>query len=116
MTLHELGLLVRGTAAVLLDSEQTGEIHVAEELTGRRHYARLRDALFAEGPARELLDARPELRSDQVDYDALRRLPAHTLGHGAEKLVLGQKPLDERSAPASSPPVLDISYHFRVVG
>jgi ubiquinone biosynthesis protein COQ4 len=81
MQATELGRLAVATVRVLVDSEQTAEIHVAEELTGRGPYARLRDALFASGPGRELLRARPELRSDQVDFDALRRLPADTLGN-----------------------------------
>jgi ubiquinone biosynthesis protein COQ4 len=65
---------------VLLDSEQTSEIHVAEELTGRAAFARFRRELF-EGPeGRALLAERPELSSERVDFDALRALPPGTLG------------------------------------
>ena len=66
---------------VLLDSEQTGEIHVAEELTGRAAFARFRETLFDGEEGRALLAERPELCSEQVDFDALRRLPPETLGH-----------------------------------
>jgi len=66
---------------VLLDSEQTGEIHLAEELTGRAAFARFRDALFEGEEARALLAERPELSSKQVDFEALRALPPGSLGH-----------------------------------
>jgi ubiquinone biosynthesis protein COQ4 len=66
---------------VLLDSEQTGEIHVAEELTGREAFARFRDALFDDPEGRALLAERPELCSKEVDFDALRALSPETLGH-----------------------------------
>lgn len=66
---------------VLLDSEQTSEIHVAEELTGRAAFARFRDTLFDDEAGRALLAERPELCSKQVDYDALRALAPDTLGH-----------------------------------
>jgi len=65
---------------VLLDSEQTSEIHVAEELTGRAAFARLRRELFTGQEGRALLAERPELSSERVDFEALRRLPPGTLG------------------------------------
>ena len=66
---------------VLLDSEQTSEIHAAEELTGRAAFARFRETLFDGEEGRALLADRPELCAKQVDFDALRRLPPETLGH-----------------------------------
>lgn len=68
------------TARVLADSTQTHEIHRVEEITGR---ARMRAELAAleRTPAgQRLLRDRPELGSDRVDFAALRRLPATTLG------------------------------------
>lgn len=65
---------------MLRDSEQTAEIHVMEELTGRARFRAIGAAVAASEEGRALLRDRPELRSDQVDYDALRRLPAETLG------------------------------------
>jgi ubiquinone biosynthesis protein COQ4 len=80
MNLVESLRLGEAVVRVLLDSEQTGEIHVAEELTGRAAFARFRDTLFAGEEGRALLAERPELDSKQVDFDALRRLPHETLG------------------------------------
>ena len=80
MTLRELGILLRSIGRVMLDSELTTEIHVAEELTGREAFRRWRDTLFRSQEAHRLLDERPELNSDQVNYGALRALPADTLG------------------------------------
>jgi ubiquinone biosynthesis protein COQ4 len=80
MTAKEMARVAQAVARVLRDSEQTSEIHATEELTGRRRFRALRRSLFADGEGRELLEARPELCSEQVDYDALRALPGHTLG------------------------------------
>lgn len=78
MKLHEWIRLGQALVRTLADSEQTTEIHVAEELTGRRRYRELLAGNDAE--LAELLRLRPELCSQQVDYDALRALPRHTLG------------------------------------
>ncbi len=80
MTPRELGLLARATLRVLLDSERTGEIHVAEELTGRARFASIRREAFGGEEGRALLADRPELRADRVDYAALRRLDGEALG------------------------------------
>jgi ubiquinone biosynthesis protein COQ4 len=78
--LHESFLVGRAVVRVLGDSTRTAEIHKVEELTGRGSYRKLLAALADSPEARRLMADRPELRSDQVDYDALRRLPADTLG------------------------------------
>ena len=65
---------------VLGDSTKTHEIHRVEEITGRPAYRRLLEALSETPEGRRLLTERPELSSDHVDYDMLRRLPADTLG------------------------------------
>ena len=80
MTPREVSRLALATGRTLADSERTSEIHVAEELTGRHLYLGIRDRQFESPEARELLRDRPELRSDQVDYGALRCLPEKTLG------------------------------------
>jgi len=72
--------LCEAIVRVLLDSEQTSEIHVAEELTGRDAFRRFRQTLFEDAEGRALLRDRPELSSLQVDYDALRKLSPTTLG------------------------------------
>jgi len=82
MNVVETLRLGEAVVRVLLDSEQTSEIHVAEELTGRIAFAGFRDTLFQGAEGRALLADRAELCSKQVDFDALRRLPAESLGHG----------------------------------
>jgi ubiquinone biosynthesis protein COQ4 len=80
MKLVETLRLGEAVVRVLLDSEQTSEIHVAEELTGRAAFARFRHELFEGEEGRALLADRPELSGRQVDYDGLRALPSGTLG------------------------------------
>jgi ubiquinone biosynthesis protein COQ4 len=67
-------------ARVLGDSTKTHEIHRVEEITGRPRYRRLLAELPTTAEGRRLLVERPELSTDHVDYDELRRLPATTLG------------------------------------
>jgi ubiquinone biosynthesis protein COQ4 len=76
MTPWELYRIGQATVRVLADSTRTTEIHAVEELTGRARFRRLRDELGDH----EILRLRPELCSEQVDYDALRRLGPDTLG------------------------------------
>lgn len=64
----------------LRDSTATHEIHRVEEITGRPRYRRLLRELAASPDGQRMLDERPELRSDRVDYDRLRALPETTLG------------------------------------
>ncbi len=73
-------LVGRAVLRVLADSDQTSEIHRVEEITGRPRYRRLLDEMRASPDGQRLLDEQPELSSEQVDYDALRALPASTLG------------------------------------
>lgn len=74
---YRVGLAV---VRVLGDSTKTHEIHRVEEITGRPRYRRVLAELARTAEGRRLLDQRPELSSELVDYDALRRLPASTLG------------------------------------
>jgi ubiquinone biosynthesis protein COQ4 len=73
-------LVGRAILRVLADSNQTTEIHRTEEITGRPRYRRILDEMRASPEGQRLLAERPELSSEQVDYDALRRLPVSTLG------------------------------------
>src|SRR5688572_22679871 len=79
-TLREGYLVARAVVRVLADSTQTHEIHRVEEITGRPAYRRLLNAIAETPEGIRLLRERPELSSELVDYDALRRLPATTLG------------------------------------
>jgi ubiquinone biosynthesis protein COQ4 len=74
---YRVGLAV---VRVLGDSTKTHEIHRVEEITGRPRFRSLLAELDASPEGRRLLAERPELSSERVDYDALRRLPATTLG------------------------------------
>ena len=65
---------------VLGDSTKTHEIHRVEEITGRPRMRALLAELQQTPEGRRLLDERPELSSDHVDYDQLRALPASTFG------------------------------------
>ncbi len=76
----ETYLVGRAVVRVMGDSTKTSEIHRVEEITGRPRYRRLLEELAGSDDGRRILDERPELSSDDVDYAALRRLPATTLG------------------------------------
>jgi ubiquinone biosynthesis protein COQ4 len=72
--------VAQAVVRVMADSTKTHEIHRVEEITGRPRYRRIQAELEATPDGRRLLDERPELSSDHVDYDELRRLPETTLG------------------------------------
>jgi ubiquinone biosynthesis protein COQ4 len=76
--LAESWRVAQAVARVLRDSERTDEIHRVEEITGRARYAQILAAPTDE--LNTLLAERPELCSEQVDFDALRVLPPDTLG------------------------------------
>ncbi len=80
MNLRELYLTANAIQTVLRDSNQTAQIHVVEETTGRAAFRRVLARLQHSGEGRALLAERPELSSRTVDFDALRRLPRTTLG------------------------------------
>ncbi len=117
MTPQEILTLARSTFRVLLDSERTADIHVAEELTGRARYARLRTSLLESAEARELLRDQPELCSAQLDFAALRRLPADTLGFAyVEHLDRNGLFADSQAAPThhvADPSVAYLMRRFR---
>jgi ubiquinone biosynthesis protein COQ4 len=112
--LHESYVVGRAVVRVLADSTRTAEIHKVEEITGRPSYRKLIRALAQSPEAERLLAARPELRSDQVDYDALRRLPADTLG-GAYVRHLDDNGItaDYQAAPTTFVADEDMAYLMR---
>lgn len=65
---------------VLGDSTKTHEIHRVEEITSQGRMRALMRELAQTPEGRRLMDERPELSSDHVDYDRLRALPASTFG------------------------------------
>lgn len=80
MTLNEIYLVARAVVRVMRDSEQTSEIHLTEELTGRGRFNAILEQHFSGSEGRDLLHDKPELCSEQIDYDALAALPEGTLG------------------------------------
>lgn len=78
MKASELYVVLRAIARVLADSNRTEEIHAVEEITSRRVFQRWLETRASE--LHELLERRPELASDRIDYEALRQLPETTLG------------------------------------
>jgi ubiquinone biosynthesis protein COQ4 len=74
---YRVGLAI---VRVLGDSTKTHEIHRVEEITGRPRYRRLLREIGDSPEGRLVMEERPELASDRVDYDHLRALPASTLG------------------------------------
>lgn len=78
--LTESYLVGRAIVRVLGDSNLTSEIHRVEELTGRPRFRQILEEMRASPDGQRLLAEKPELSSDHVDYDVLRRLPDTTLG------------------------------------
>jgi ubiquinone biosynthesis protein COQ4 len=72
--------VAQAVVRVMGDSTQTHEIHRVEEITGRPRYRRLLEQFAASDDGRHLLEVRPELSSEHVDFDALRALPETTVG------------------------------------
>jgi len=65
---------------VLGDSNKTHEIHRVEEITGRPRFRALLTELQGTPEGRRLLEKRPELSSETVDFARLRAMPATTFG------------------------------------
>jgi ubiquinone biosynthesis protein COQ4 len=114
MTFVESLRLLEAIGRVLLDSEQTAEIHVAEELTGRAAFRRCRETLFESDEARALLRERPELCSEQVDFAALRRLPEASLGfHYVDHLDRNNLSADSQATTTRYVDDPDVAYLMR---
>lgn len=79
-TLQDAYRVGQAVVRVLGDSTKTHEIHRVEEITGRPRYRRLLREMASTPEGKRILAERPELSSDHVDYDRLRKLPATTLG------------------------------------
>lgn len=84
MTSRQWLMLGRSMVRALLDSKRTDELLVVEELVCRNRFIALKDELapqLARDPeARALMADKPCIATRALDYDALRRLPADTLG------------------------------------
>ena len=72
--------VAQAVVRVMADSTRTDEIHRTEEITARPRLRELLAEYAQTDEGRRIMALRPELRSDLVDYDALRKLPEDTLG------------------------------------
>jgi ubiquinone biosynthesis protein COQ4 len=107
-------LVGRAVVRVLGDSAKTQEIHRVEEITGRPRYRRVLAEMAGTDEYRELLRDRPELSSAQVDYDALRALPATTLGGAYVRHLDGNHiTADYQAAPTQHVDDPDMAYLMR---
>lgn len=80
MTPKDWLLTLNAIQIVLRDSNRTEQIHVVEETTGRTRFGAVLQELRGTPEGRAFLSRRLEINRDQVDFEALRRLPAATLG------------------------------------
>jgi ubiquinone biosynthesis protein COQ4 len=84
ITTREWGRLGLSIVRGLRDSKRTDELLVAEEIVCRGRFealhAQLAETIASDPEARSLLADKPRLAKDTVDFDALRALPADTLG------------------------------------
>jgi ubiquinone biosynthesis protein COQ4 len=113
-SVKEAYVVGRAVVRVLADSTRTNEIHRVEEITGRPRYRRVLDELRATPEGQRILADRPELSSQQVDYDRLRALPETTLG-GAYVRHLDNNGItaDYQAAPTSYVDDPDMAYLMR---
>ncbi len=80
MTPRDLLLTLNAIRITMADSTRVDQVHVVEETACRSAFQRAHQRLQSTPEGRELLASRPELNEDQVDLDALRKLPRSTLG------------------------------------
>jgi len=98
----------------MVDSERTSEIHLVEELTGRR----VLEAWLSTAPATDdlhvLLEEKPELSSRHIDFDELRALPADTLGRSyIEHLDRNGLSADSQATPTTDVEDEEVAYLVR---
>lgn len=79
-TIKDAVRVSQAVVRVLGDSTKTHEIHRVEEITGRPRFRAILAEMHETPEGRRLMAERPELSSELVDYDHLRRLPATTFG------------------------------------
>lgn len=113
MSVREYWIVVRSIVRVLGDSTRIDDIHRVADITGRGRFAELLQQLRAGGVEPELMQQRPELDHAHVDFEALRELPAHTLG-GAYVRHLDDNGLEIYTGPPSSEYLFDPDVRYLV--
>ncbi|MCH9688979.1 MAG: ubiquinone biosynthesis protein COQ4 [Deltaproteobacteria bacterium] len=113
MTPRETAMVLSATVRVLRDSTRTADIRTVADITSRRRFEQLleRERRSAEG--RALLRERPEIDETHLDFEALHRLPADTLG-GAYARHLVQYDLQLFIDTTSDVPVRDPDVRYLI--
>jgi ubiquinone biosynthesis protein COQ4 len=114
VTPRDVLLTLNAIQIAMRDSTRVDQVHVVEETTCRGAFAKLFEDLKSTPEGQKLLALRPELNRDQVDLDALRRLPRDTLG-GAYVAHLDDNGLsaDTQAVQTRYVPDPDIAYLVR---
>ena len=73
-------IVARNSVRVLLDSTRLNDILEVGEVTGRASMLRALTSIKEHEEGRALLRDRPELNSQEVDFNVLRSLPSGTVG------------------------------------
>jgi ubiquinone biosynthesis protein Coq4 len=75
-------ILAAGSSLVgLMDPWRPDMVAVSGEVTGAFALRYMRATMADDPEGRKVLDQQPRINTHNVDMDALRRLPEHTLGH-----------------------------------
>jgi ubiquinone biosynthesis protein Coq4 len=80
MNHQDLYITLKAIYILLGDSDRIDQIHLIEEATGRGRFARVIEAQFRTGEGAALLRDRAQICGSTVDFDALKAMPAGTLG------------------------------------
>lgn len=114
MRLRDTPRVLVAIGRVMADSERTDEIHLVEELTGQHRFIEFLEQTSSDPAVAALLADQPELCSEQVDFDALRALPADTLGRRyIGHLDDNGLSADSQATPTTAVDDEDISYLVR---
>ncbi|MBL4684453.1 MAG: hypothetical protein JKY37_07680 [Nannocystaceae bacterium] len=112
MSPREFLRVIGATVRVLKDSNRLKDIHVVADITSRERFAAALRTEHARGNG-ELLDRKPEINKSTVDFEALGRLPADTLG-GAFVRHLERHRLDIFVDPTSDEFVHDADVRYLI--
>ncbi|MEZ4450530.1 MAG: Coq4 family protein [Nannocystaceae bacterium] len=112
--LHDAREVLAATLRVLRDSTRTEDIHRVEEITGRARVAELVGSARAGDPSiADLLRDRPVFDATTVDFEALRRLPAESLG-GAYVRHLDDHGIEVHAAETSDEFIADADARYLI--
>jgi len=113
MTPRELLTVIGATVRVLKDSNRTSDIHIVADITSRARFATLLRDEHKRGDGVALLNRKPEINQSTVDFEALRALPADSLG-GAYVRHLERYQLDIFVDPVSDEFIDDADVRYLI--